>query len=325
MNILITGGAGYIGSNVALLLLDKGHNVTIIDNLISGKKEIVPKKAKFINSDISDIQKIPILLKDNNFDLVMHFAGLVKVEESFKSPEKYKLYNVDKAKSFFNYCLEANLDKIIFSSTAGVYGKSKKNKVSENDKLEPSNPYAETKLEMEKYLGKLVNERKVKCIILRYFNVAGSDNNNRSGMITKDSNNLIKAVCEFALNKRKEFTINGNDYETKDGTAIRDFIHVSDLANIHLIAAKHLLQYEKSNIYNCGYGEGHSVLDVLNELEKILNKKLKYKIGKRRIGDIPNSVADSEKFKKNFNWNPQYNDLNYILETALNWEKINEH
>ena len=321
MNILITGGAGYIGSNVAFLLLDKGHKVTVVDSLISGKKELIPKQAKFLNSDISDKQKIQTLLKDHNFDLVMHFAGLVKVEESFISPEKYKLYNVEKAKFFFNYCLEANLDKIIFSSTAGVYGKSKKDKVSEYDILEPSNPYAESKLEMEKYLEKLVNERKAKCIILRYFNVAGSDYKNRSGMITENSNNLIKAACEFALKKRKEFTINGNDYDTKDGTAIRDFIHVSDLANIHLIVAKHLQQYEKSDIYNCGYGEGHSVLDVLNGLEKILKKKLIYKIGKRRVGDIPNSVADSEKFKKNFNWNPQYNDLNYILETALNWEK----
>lgn len=325
MNILITGGAGYIGSNVALLLLDKGHEVTIVDNLISGRKELIPKKAKFLNSDISDKQKIQTLLKDNNFDLVMHFAGLVKVEESFKSPEKYKLYNVDKAKSFFNYCLGANLNKIIFSSTAGVYGKSKKNKVSENDILEPSNPYAESKLEMEIYLKKLINEKKAKCIILRYFNVAGSDSKNRSGIITKNSNNLIKAACEFALKKREEFIVNGNDYETKDGTAIRDFIHVSDLANIHLIVAKHLQQNEKSDIYNCGYGEGHSVLDVISGLEKILKKKLIYKIGKRRNGDIPNSVADSEKFKKNFNWNPQYNDLNYILETALNWEKNNEY
>ena len=151
MNILITGGAGYIGSNVTLLLLDKGHKVTVVDNLVTGSKEIIPKKANFINSDISDKQKISELLKKNKFDLVMHFAGLVKVEESFKFPEKYNLYNVDKAKAFIDCCLESGLNKIIFSSTAGVYGKSKDGRVTEDDILEPLNPYAKTKLEIEKY------------------------------------------------------------------------------------------------------------------------------------------------------------------------------
>jgi len=324
MNILITGGAGYIGSNVALLLLDKGHEVTIVDNFISSSKKTIPKNANFLNSDISDENKISNLLKKNKFDFVMHFAGLVKVEESFKSPEKYKLYNFEKAKVFFSYCLDAGLNKIIFSSTAGVYGTSTHNKIKENDKLDPANPYAISKLETEKYLLYLSKLGRANCVILRYFNVAGADKNNRSGMVTKNSNNLIKAACEFATNKRDEFIINGDDYQTKDGTAIRDFIHVSDLAEIHLTVGKYLIEGGKTDIFNCGYGKGYSVLDVVHSVEKIIEKKLKYKIGKRRIGDIPFSIADSEKFIKQFNWNPKYNNLNYIIETALNWEKKNK-
>jgi UDP-glucose 4-epimerase len=321
MNILITGGAGYIGSNVAHLLIDNGHQVTIIDNLITGNKNIIPKEAYFLNADISDKKKIYNLLETSRYDLVMHFAGLVKVEESFKLSEKYNLYNVEKAKLFLNYCLDKGLNKIIFSSTAGVYGKSQKTKVNENDVLNPLNPYSKNKLEMEKYLTNLASEDRANCVILRYFNVAGADQKNRSGMMVKSSNNLIKAVSEFALKKRSEFIVNGTDYDTKDGTPIRDFIHVSDLADIHMIVANYLKDEGKSDIFNCGYGDGYSVLDVIKSMEKIIKKKLDYKVGERRSGDIPFSVADSQKFKKKFNWNPKYNNLNYIIESAFNWEK----
>ena len=321
MNILLTGGAGYIGSVVSLFLLDEGHEITIIDNLITGNEKFIPKNANFINADIADRIKISALLKNNKFDLVMHFAGLVNVSESFKFPDKYNLYNVIKAKSFFEYCIEAGLNKIIFSSTAGVYGNSLKDKVDENDILNPISPYSKNKAEIEKYLLDLSNKKKVNCAILRYFNVAGADEKNRACLISKNSKNIIKAVCEFSLNKRLDFLINGNDYNTKDGTPVRDFIHVSDLADIHLIVAKYLKENGKTDIFNCGYGSGFSVLEVTIEMEKILNKKLNIKIGKRREGDIPYSVASSAKFKKKFNWMPKYNDLNDILKSSLNWEK----
>jgi len=321
MNILLTGGAGYIGSVVSLFLLDEGHEITIIDNLITGNEKFIPKNANFINADIADRIKISALLKNNKFDLVMHFAGLVNVSESFKFPDKYNLYNVIKAKSFFEYCIEAGLNKIIFSSTAGVYGNSLKDKVDENDILNPISPYSKNKVEIEKYLLDLSNKKKVNCAILRYFNVAGADEKNRAGMISKNSKNIIKAVCEFSLNKRLDFLINGNDYNTKDGTPVRDFIHISDLADIHLIVAKYLKEDGKTDIFNCGYGSGFSVLEVTIEMEKILNKKLNIKIGKRREGDIPYSVASCAKFKKKFNWMPKYNDLNDILKSSLNWEK----
>lgn len=321
MNILLTGGAGYIGSIVGLFLIDKGHEVTVVDNLVTGNQKFIPKKANFLNADIADEKKISDLLKNNKFDLVMHFAGLVKVDESFNFPDKYNLYNVDKAKSFFKSCIEAGLNKIIFSSTAGVYGKLKDNiKLNETDKLDPSNPYAETKLELEKYLLNLKDQNKIKYIILRYFNVAGADKEKRSGLMSKNSNNLIKVVCEVATKKREKIIINGNDYKTNDGTAVRDFIHVSDLADIHLIVAEHLASNKESGIYNCGYGTGYSVKQVVKTMEQILNKNLNNELGPRRDGDIPYSVANNEKFKNKFNWSPKYNDLNYILSSALNWE-----
>jgi len=322
MNILLTGGAGYIGSNTAHCLIDQGYKVTVLDNLISGDVKLVPKLANFIEADISDESKVSKLLKNNKFDLVMHFAGLVKVEESIKFPEKYNLYNVDKAKIFFQFCLKEGLKKIIFSSTAGIYGKKKENiKVSETDELQPSNPYAQTKYEIEKYLLNLSKENKVTCIILRYFNVAGADKDNRSGLSTVNSNNLIKVVCELATEKRKDIFVNGDDYNTKDGTPVRDFIHVSDLAEMHIVAAKNIYSNANSEIYNCGYGEGYSVKEVINKMEKILNKKLNYKTGPRRKDDIPYSVANIIKFKEKFNWSPKYNNLELILKSALNWEK----
>ncbi len=323
MNILLTGGAGYIGSHTAFTLIDQGHTVTVIDNLVTGSSKLIPSKAKFLNSDISDTEKISSLLMKNKFDLVMHFAGLVKVEESIKNPDKYKLYNLEKAKIFFNCCLNFGLNKIIFSSTAGVYGDSKKNqKINETDKLKPLNPYALTKYKLENYLLELIKEKKIKCIILRYFNVAGADKDRRTGLMSKGSNNLIKVVCEVATAKREKIIINGDDYETKDGTPIRDFIHVSDLADIHVIAAKSIKSDEESDIYNCGYGEGYSVKQVISEIERIHKKPLKFELGARREGDIPYSVADVQKFKKKFNWNPKYNNLNYILKSALDWEKL---
>ena len=324
MNILLTGGAGYIGSHTSLLLIDKGHEVTIVDNLISGNSKLVPKKANFINSDISDEKKIRDLLKKEKFDLIMHFAGLVKVEESLLHPERYKLNNVDKAKTFIKACMECGLNKIIFSSSAGVYGNTPSmEKLNESSELMPTNPYSKTKHEFEKYLLNLSKENKIKCIILRYFNVAGADKKKRSGLVAKKSNNLIKSICEVATNKRSNIVINGDDYDTQDGTPVRDFIHVTDLAEMHTIAAENL-DKKNSEIYNCGYGEGYSVKQVVLEMEKILKHSLNKEIGRRREGDIPYSVADTTKFKKEFDWNPKYNSLNYILKTALEWEKIFE-
>ena len=323
MNILLTGGAGYIGSHTALSLIGNGHSVTVIDNLITGTKKLIPPQAKHYECDVADKESIEKILKKNQFDIVMHFAGLTRVDESVKYPKKYQLYNFEKSKIFFNCCFKNSIKKIIFSSTAGVYGDSNSEYVKETDDLKPINPYAESKRKIENFLIESLKNEKICYTILRYFNVAGADKNKRSGLISKSSTNLIKVACEVAAKKREKIIINGNDYKTKDGTAIRDFIHVSDIADIHAIAANSLFENSISDIYNCGYGQGYSVKDVIGEMENIINNKLKVEVGPRREKDIAVSIANSDKFKKKFNWKPKFNNLNYILKTALEWEKIN--
>jgi len=320
-NILLTGGAGYIGSHVTNLLIDQGYNVTIIDSLITGNKTLINPKAKFINCDIADTKYISEVLINNQFDIVMHFAGLIRVDESVNEPEKYNEFNFEKAKIFLNNCFENGLKKVIFSSTASVYGNPIKNNVSENDELNPLNPYAKTKLKLENFLINKSKSEDISYIILRYFNVAGADEKLRSGLISKYSTHLIKIASEVAVGKRDEIIINGDNYDTKDGTAIRDYIHVSDLADIHLVSAKYLFEQKQSNIFNCGYGNGYSVNEVIDTYNKILNKKIKSKIGPRRPGDSKMVVADPSKFNKTLNWKPKFNNLEYILKTAYEWEK----
>ena len=320
-NILLTGGAGYIGSHVAHLLVDEGYDVTVIDSLITGNKYLVPKKAKLEICDISDISKVSKIIQNSKFDLVMHFAGLIRVDDSVLFPEKYNNFNYKKGKIFLDTCLANRLDKVIFSSTASVYGNTIKENVSENDILNPLNPYALSKLDLENYIIDKSKNSSLKYIILRYFNVAGADKKLRTGLVAKSSTNLIKVICEVATGKKDQLMINGNDYDTLDGTPIRDFIHVSDLAEIHYLSAKYLIKNKKSEIFNCGYGEGFSVMEVVNNMNDILQKKLPTKIGKRREKDIKSSIANVEKFKNFFHWKPKYNDLKFILKTSYEWEK----
>ena len=320
-NILITGGAGYIGSHVAHLLIDKGYNVTVIDSLITGNKHLVPPKAKLEICDIADVDKTSKVIQNNKFDLVMHFAGLIKVDESILYPEKYNNYNYEKAKIFLDTCLDNQLSKIIFSSTASVYGNTTKNNVSENDILNPLNPYAQSKLKFENYIINKSKDDSLKYIILRYFNVAGAEDKLRTGLIAKSSTNLIKVICEVATKKKDKLIINGNDYDTLDGTPIRDFIHVSDLAEMHYLSSKHLIKGKNSEIFNCGYGKGFSIMEVVNNMNKILQKTLPTIIGERRDKDIKSSIANVQKFKDYFNWEPKFNDLKHILKTSYEWEK----
>ena len=321
LNFLLTGGAGYIGSHVANLLLDKGHKVTILDNLITGDQRLIPKPAVFENIDISNKKDLNKVLKKNTFDVVLHFAGLIRVDESVLYPEKYFEFNFTKAKIFIDTCIENNLNNIVFSSTASVYGNPNKDRVSENDNLNPLNPYAKSKLNFENYLIEKKNQNKINYVILRYFNVAGADKKLRTGLISKNSTHLIKIACEVATGKKKKLIINGTDYNTKDGTPIRDFIHVSDLSEIHLICAMDLIKNGNSQIYNCGYGKGYSVKDVISEMNKLISKNLNVENGQRRNGDSEKIVANTQKFCKHFNWKPKFDQLDYILNTALEWEK----
>ena len=319
-NILITGGAGYIGSCVANFLLENNYSVTIIDNLITGNIDFIPKSAKFEKCDIDDEIKISKIISKTKFDAVIHFAGLIRVDESVKKPEKYFLYNYKKAKNFFNICFKFGLNNIILSSTASVYGNQKQKPLTEKAKTQPINPYARSKLKIEKYLIKKSKTKKFNYIILRYFNVAGTEIKMRSGLKSKFSTHLIKVACEVAVKKRNKLIINGDNYKTKDGTTIRDYIHVSDLAEIHLLSLKDLIKNKKSHIFNCGYGKGYSVKEVIECLNSILKKKISVQIGKRRKMDSQYLVANSQKFNDYFLWKPKFNDLKTIIASSLRWE-----
>ena len=321
MKILITGGAGYIGSHVSHLLVDRGYNITIIDSLLTGNKKLIPKKAKFINSDISNVKKINRILQKNKFDLVIHFAGLIRVDESVKFPRKYLNNNYEKTKIFLSICLKNGLKKLIFSSTAAVYGNPKKNKVSENNKLNPLNPYAKSKLMIENFIKKLSKKNDLKFVILRYFNVAGADKKMRTGLISKYSTHLIKIVSEVAVKKRKKILINGDNYKTRDGTPIRDYIHVSDLAEAHLLSLRYLLKGNKSGIFNCGYGKGYSVKEIIQTANKLFNNTINFSIGPKRPGDSKYVVANPNKFIKTMKWKPKFNNIKKIIVSAVNWEK----
>ena len=323
MNILLTGGAGYIGSHAALSLLDDGHKVHIIDDLSTGNEILIPSSANFTNCNINNEEIISNLIQSNNFDLLMHFAGFIQVEESVKQPEKYFKNNTNNAIKLFNICKNNGLTKIVFSSTAAAYGLVSKNKlIDENTKLNPQNPYAESKIKTENFL--FDNEDNFQFIILRYFNVAGADKKLRSGQISKKSTHLIKKISEVVVGKINQIEIFGNDYNTPDGTAIRDYIHVSDLADIHVEVAKYLLKNMKSCLFNCGYGNGFSVLDVVNTTNRIYKNKIVYKYSNRREGDVEKLIANTSKLLKHIKWQPKYNHLNEIINSSVKWEeKIN--
>jgi len=320
MKILLTGGAGYIGSHVLLSIIENNHDVVVIDDLSTGNKNLIPKNIKLINTNINNTEKISNILKEEKFDLLLHFAGFIKVEESVQNPDKYFKNNTDNAIDLFETCYKHNLRNIIFSSTAAAYGNPiNNNLIKEDEHLKPLNPYGESKVKTEKYL--LNNEDKYNSIILRYFNVAGADPDLRSGLISDKSTHLIKILSEVAVGKREKISIYGNDYNTADGTAIRDYIHVSDLANIHLETAKYLLENKISNIFNCGYGKGYSVLEVINAANKISGNKIKFEYDKRRPGDAEKLISDVDKLHQNINWKPKFDNLNLIIQTAIDWEK----
>ena len=320
MNILLTGGAGYIGSHVALNLLDAGYEVTIIDDLSTGKKKLIPNKAEFIHCNVNESEKIETLLKTKKFVTLMHFAGFVEVEESVSNPEKYFENNTTNSIKLFDLCLQNGLSNIIFSSTATVYGNpTRKVLLSETDDIKSINPYGESKVRTENYLKQL-DSSKINYIILRYFNVAGADPRMRSGLIKKNPTHLIKIASEAATGKRSSVQIFGNDYNTSDGTAIRDYIHVSDLADIHIKVLQFLLEKERSEIFNCGYGKGYSVKDVLNVTNSLCKNRINIFNSSRRPGDAEMMVADISKLKRMIDWTPKYNKLDFIIKTAIDWE-----
>ncbi|NNE36658.1 MAG: UDP-glucose 4-epimerase GalE [Gammaproteobacteria bacterium] len=323
MSVLVTGGAGYIGSHVTLALVESGYQVTIIDNLSTGNVKVIPSECQFIEGNVGDSDLVSNVLRDNGIQSVLHFAGSIIVEESVSDPLKYYRNNTSVSRSLIQSCVDNNVNKFIFSSTAAVYGNPEKVPAVESDPTNPINPYGASKLMTERVLSDVANACDLNFVALRYFNVAGADPQQRTGQIIKNATHLIKVACETALGERESITIFGNDYDTPDGTCIRDYIHVSDLATAHVKALEFLEENKMSKILNCGYGTGYSVSQVLDTLQRITGEKLNIIEGPRRAGDSEEIVADNTLILSNLDWQPQYQDLEKIISDALKWEKLN--
>ena len=318
-NILITGGAGYIGSHIVELLVKEKANVIIYDNLVTGFKELINKKAKFINGDTKNLKKLSKVIKNNNITSIIHLAAYLNVSESEKNKKKYYRNNVIGTLNLINACKNSQVKNIILSSSCSVYG-SVEGSVNENLSLNPKSYYAYTKLRSENIIKKNSKKHKFNYGILRYFNVAGASNSGKIGEIEKSYGHLIKNLAGQSLKSQPKVSIYGKNYNTKDGTCIRDYIHVSDLADIHLKTLKKITKTKKSIILNCGYGKGYSVKEIV-DIFKLLKKDVIVQYQKRRVGDIAQIYADTKKIKKDLNWKPKFNDIKKILISAIKWEK----
>lgn len=322
-NILVTGGAGYIGSHVCISLIEAGYNVTVLDNLSTGIRSLIPKGAHFVQGSTADRDLVSKLLLTYEIEAVMHFAASTVVPESLANPLKYYENNTCASRNLIQSCYEAGVKYFIFSSTAAVYGNPSNLPVHEEAPLAPVSPYGWSKLMTEQILSDVSMMSDLKHVALRYFNVAGADSLGRTGQSTPNATHLIKVACEAACGKRDGLTIFGDDYDTPDGTCIRDYIHVSDLADVHVSALKYLVNGGDSVKLNCGYGRGFSIFEIVHILEKISGETLKVKIGPRRAGDIVSMYSASDKICQTFHWQAKWDDLGKIVESAYLWEKNN--
>jgi len=318
--ILVTGGAGYIGSHFVKYLIENGKDVLVIDNLSRGHREAVHSKAKFEKCDILDYENLLTVIKNYNIASVVHFAAFAYVGESVENPEMYYRNNVVGSFNLIKAVKECGIKKIVFSSTCSLYGNPYNVPISEDEPTKPINPYAQTKLMIEKMLADFDAAYGLKYVALRYFNAAGADFEGKIGESHAPEPHLIPIVLEAALGKREKISIFGDDYETEDGTCVRDYIHVFDLADAHLKAIEYLNNYKMSEVFNLGTGSGYSVKEIIKTAEKVTGKYLKTDIVKRRAGDPAKLVADNGKAKKILKWIPKYN-LEEIIESAWNWHK----
>ena len=316
--ILITGGAGYIGSHISEHLLKKKFEVFIIDNLSTGFRALVNKKAKFYKIDIKNIKKINKIILENKINSVIHLAASLSIGEGEKNPKKYFLNNVTGTLNLLKACNKTNVKNFLFSSTCAVY-KDKITKVNEKTKLAPKSVYGKTKLAGEKIIAQQCKKNKINYGILRFFNVAGASESGKIGQI-KSGDQLFKNLTIAMLKRKPKISIYGKNYNTIDGTCVRDYIHVSDISEIHYKVLKKINEKSKSIILNCGYGYGISVLQVINAFKKVTKKNIKILIEKRRKGDMEKIISINSKLKKFIKWKPKYNNLEKMAKSALNWE-----
>ncbi len=319
MKILITGGAGYIESHVVKLLGEKGFEILVIDNLSKGHKEAVLYRT-LEKVDLSDKITLKRILEEFKPDAVMHFAAFIEVGESVVNPIKYYENNTCNTLNLLKTMMETGIKRFIFSSTAAVYGDPQKIPISEDHPISPINPYGQSKASVEKILKDFDKAYDLKYVSLRYFNAAGADPEGRIGESHDPETHLIPLILKAAKGERESIKIFGTDYPTLDGTCIRDYIHVNDLAEVHYLALEYLLDGGKSSVFNCGYGHGYSVKEVIDTAKKVTGIDFKVEEADKRPGDPPILVADNTKLKGTFGWKPKFDDLEYIIQTAWNWE-----
>jgi UDP-glucose 4-epimerase len=320
MSVLVTGGAGYIGSHMVLGLLDQGDDVVVLDNLVTGVRAQVSEKATFIQGDISDKDLVRDILQKHRIQAVIHFAGSVVVPESVENPLMYYSNNTAKSRDLIESCIAGGVKQFIFSSTAAVYGVTEEASIAEDAVKDPASPYGRSKLMTEWMLEDAAHAHDFRYVALRYFNVAGADPAGRSGQSTPRATHLIKRACQVALGRAPYLGIYGTDFPTPDGTGVRDYIHVSDLIGAHALALAHLRNGGASSLFNCGYGRGFSVREVAKAVEKAAGAPLAVKEMPRRAGDPPAIVSNPAKLKAALGWKPQHDSLDEIVASALAWE-----
>ncbi len=321
MTVLVTGGAGYIGSHMVLALTDAGENVVVLDNLTTGFSWSIAPQAKLVEGDIADEALVERIIKENNVDSVVHFAGSIVVPDSVTDPLGYYLNNTVKSRALMAAVVKAGVKNFIFSSTAAVYGNPETMPVFETATPLPISPYGASKLMTELMLRDSHFAYGLNYVALRYFNVAGADPKGRSGQSTPRATHLIKVACQTVLGQRPSMDVFGTDYDTPDGTCLRDYIHVSDLIAAHMDALAHLRKGGASGIFNCGYGKGYSVLEVIAAVAKAAGKPVNHKLSPRRPGDPAGIVAGADKVREILGWKPKHADLDFIVASALAWEK----
>ena len=319
-NILITGGAGYIGSHVTEILLKKRKKVFLIDNLSTGHRKLINKKAKFFKVDIHNKKKINKIIKKYKIDSVIHLAANLIIGESQKKPKKYFKNNVLGTKKILRACINTTVKNIIFSSTAAVY-KEGQYKVTEKSVIKPKSVYGKTKIQAESLIKNFAKKNKINYGILRYFNIAGSISSGKIGLINKNSDHLFKNFSIELMKKKPKLKIYGTDYNTKDGSCIRDFIHVSDIAEIHYLILEKIDKLNISKILNCGYNKGVSVLEVAQEFRRQSQKKVDIVNTRRRTNDLIRIIASNNSLNKFIKWRPKFNNLSKIVKSCLIWEK----
>ena len=320
--VLVTGGAGYIGSHAVLALLDAGWPVAVIDNLTTGFRFAVPGGVPLYEGDIEDSALLARIFAEQGTQAVMHFAGSVVVPESVENPLKYYHNNTGKSRALIEAAVTAGVPHFIFSSTAATYGIPEVSPVREDTPQTPINPYGWSKLMTERMLTDTAAAHPMNYCALRYFNVAGADPAGRSGQSTAGATHLIKVAVEAALGKRSSVGVFGTDFDTPDGTGVRDYIHVTDLAAAHVLALEALIAKPARSLkMNCGYGHGYSVLEVLDAVDRVTNLRLERRLEGRRAGDPPSLISDNARIKATLPWTPRYDDLETIVGHALQWER----